>query len=262
MYRIIVSVAILAAVLLAAPAAQAQQGWGNIKGRIVWGQNDLPERKPIAKVNENNDKVHCLSKGPVLDEEWVVDKKTRGLQWTFIWLINDDPKDKTPLPVHPTLQKIKDPQVAIDQPICAFIPHALAMREGQVLVAKNSSPVSHNIKWTGAKNQGNFTLPAGTQKEIPLEAERLPMLVECNFHPWMNARVGIFTHPYFALTGPDGRFEIKNAPAGKYRIVVYNNFFLDGTPGRNGRQISIPPDGTLDLGEIAFTPPAPPKAGE
>jgi hypothetical protein len=257
MQRVLTSVAIVAVALLAVPHLQAQNGWGNIKGRIVWGPKELPERMPIAKVNVNADKAHCLSKGPVLDEDWVVDKKTRGLQWTFLWLINDDPKDKkTPLPVHPALQQIKQKEVEIDQPVCAFIPHAIAMREGQVLVAKNSSPVSHNIKWTGAKNQGNFTVPAGAQKAIPLEAERLPMQVECNFHPWMNARVGIFSHPYFALTDKDGKFEIKNAPAGKYRIVIYNNFFLGGVEGRNGRQITIQPNGTLDMGDIEFTPPA------
>jgi hypothetical protein len=236
--------------------AAAQDGeWGNIKGRVVWGPKDIPERTPIEKVKENADKNHCLSKGDVLSEEWVVDKKSRGLRWTILWLKQDDVKSKAPLPIHPKLKEIKELKVEVDQPICAFIPHALAMREGQVLVAKNSSPVSHNIKWTGANNQGNVTVPAGGQVEIKdLKAERLPMPIECGIHPWMNGKVGIFAHPYFAVTDKDGNFEIKNAPAGKYRLVVYNNIYSGGTEGRFGQQITIPAGSTLDLGTIAFEP--------
>ena len=235
----------------------AQDGdWGNIKGRVVWGPKDIPPQPTIDKVKENADKNHCLSKGDILDEKWVVDKKSRGLKWTIVWLMNDDPKNKAALPIHPKLKEIKELKVYVDQPVCAFVPHALAMREGQILVAKNSSPVSHNIKYTGAKNQNNFTVPAGGQIEIKeLVAERLPMTIECGIHPWMNGRVGIFAHPYFAVTDENGNFEIKNAPAGKYRLVVYNNFYNGGAAGRNGQEINIPAGGTLDLKEIAFDPP-------
>jgi hypothetical protein len=248
-----------AAVILAVPLVSAQDGeWGNIKGRIVWGPKDIPVQMPIAKVKEHADKAHCLAKGPVLDEQWVVNKKNRGLQWTFVWLINADPKDKKALPIHPSLKEVPSAAVEIDQPHCAFIPHAACMREGQVLVAKNSSPVTHNVKWTGAavKNMGNVTLPAGAQFKIEgLEAQKLPMPVECNIHPWMNMRVGIFNHPYFALTDADGKFEIKNAPAGKYRAVIYNGAYLGGAKGRFGQEITITPKG-VDLGEVEFAPPA------
>src|SRR4051812_39112552 len=222
MQRIAVTITVFAA-LIAVPVVLAQNNdWGDIKGRIFWdAKAPIPEQAAIASVNQTADKAHCLKDGPVLSENWVVNKKNRGLQWTFAWLINVDPKDKNPLPIHPALKAIPKKDGEIDQPTCAFIPHALAIREGQTLLAKNSSPVSHNIKWTGIKesNQGNVTLPAGKSVPIKLEPERLPIKVECNIHPWMNGRVGVFTHPYFALTDADGNFEIKNAPAGKYRIV-------------------------------------------
>jgi plastocyanin len=252
-----ISLAVLAAALVTAPPIFAQAaGWGNIKGRVVWGPKDIPAQVPIDAVKTNADKAHCLSKGPVLSEQWVVNAKNRGLQHTFVWLIHEDPKDKAPLPVHPDLKAIKNLKVEVDQPVCAFIPHALALREGQTLVAKNSSPVTHNIKWTGAKNQGNINLPAGAQFEIKdLKAERLPMQIECNIHPWMNGRVGVFDHPYFAVTDADGHFEIKNAPAGKYRLVFYNNAYNGGAPGRFGQSITVQPDGTVDMGNVEFMPP-------
>jgi hypothetical protein len=255
MQRIAVLAAVLAT-LLTAPAVHAQGSWGNIKGRIVWGPKEIPERTEIVAVKTNADKNHCLKDGPVLSEQWVVNKKTRGLQWTFIWLINDDPKDKADIPIHPKLQAVPTDSPSVDQPVCAFIPHSLAMREGQTLVAKNTSPVSHNIKWTSAKNMGNVTLPAGAEFKLKeLVAERLPMIIECNIHPWMKGYVGIFKHPYYALTDADGNFEIKDAPAGKYRIVIWNNAYNGGAPGRFGQQVAIPAGKTAQLGDIEFMPP-------
>jgi plastocyanin len=254
------AIGLAALVFAALPAWSQDGGWGTIKGRVVWGPKEIPERTPIDAVKNNADKAHCLKDGPVLSEQWVVNPKTRGLQWTFVWLINEDPKNKAPLPIHPSLKEVKKEKVDVDQPVCAFIPHALAVREGQNVVAKNSSPVTHNIKWTGAKNQGNVNLPPGASFEIKdLKAERLPMQIECNIHPWMNGRVGIFDHPYFALTDENGNFVIKNAPAGKFRVVFYNNSYNGGAPGRNGVEVAIPPDGTLDMGEVTFNPPPPSK---
>ncbi|MCI0381190.1 MAG: hypothetical protein L0215_26695 [Gemmataceae bacterium] len=113
--------------------------WSVIKGRIVWGGAEIPKRMEIAAVDGNPDKKFCLKDGPVLDEKWVIHEKNKGIRWTIVWLANADPKDKTPLPIHPSLQKIEPKEVVMDQPVCTFIPHAIALREGQVLVAKNSA---------------------------------------------------------------------------------------------------------------------------
>jgi hypothetical protein len=255
MKRLTIAALALAVPLIAADSVMAQ-AWGTIKGRVLWGPKEIPVQMPIEAVNKNGDKAHCLKDGPVLDENWVVDKKSRGLRWTLVWLIHDDFKSKAPLPIHPNLQEIAEPKVVVDQPVCAFIPHALAMREGQVLVAKNSSSVPHNIKWTGAKNMGNVTVPAGQEFTIKgLEAERLPMQIECNFHPWMKGYVGIFSHPYFALTDAGGNFEIKYAPAGKYRVVVWNTAYNGGAEGRKGIEVAVPAGKIADLGDIRFMPP-------
>jgi hypothetical protein len=253
------AVVALAVPLMAAAFVTAQDdSWGTIKGRVVWGPKDIPVQMPIAAVNQNDDRAHCLKDGPVLDELWVVDPKSRGLRWTFVWLIHDDVKNKEPLPIHPKLQKIVEPNVIVDQPVCAFIPHALGIREGQILVAKNSSPKSHNIRWEGSgrNSGGNVIVPAGKEHAIKgLVAQKLPMPIECNLHKWMNGYVGIFSHPYFAVTDKDGNFEIKDGPAGQYRLVVYNTAYNGGAKGNKGIQIAIPASKTADLGDIAFMPP-------
>src|SRR5438105_257955 len=128
------------------PPADAQGlEWGTVKGRITWGGKDIPKQQPLAAVTTSPDKAACTKDGHVVvDERWVVNPKNKGLRWTFVWLANEDVTSKQPLPVHPSLKALKSDKVIMDQPLCAFAPHAIGMREGQVLVAKNSAPIAHN----------------------------------------------------------------------------------------------------------------------
>jgi hypothetical protein len=253
------AVALIALSALSVHRVDATNGesWGNVKGRIVWGSGEIPERKPLAAVAQSNDKNHCLSKGPILDEEWVINKKNKGVQWTFVWLAPKQLKGGT-LPIHPDLKETKQKEVVIDQPCCMFVPHAVGMREGQVLLAKNSSPIAHNFKWTGDPFKGvagNVLMPPGGTfpiKELP--AGRFPILINCNVHSWMKGYVRVFDHPYFAVTDKDGAFQIHKAPVGDFRLMVWHGTagWNGGAAGKNGQPINIMAGGTTDLGNIEF----------
>ena len=39
-------------------------------------------------------------------------------------------------------------------------------------------------------------------------------VIKCDVHPWMQSYMGVFSHPFFAVTGGDGKFTIANLPAG------------------------------------------------
>src|SRR5262245_54509247 len=238
---------------------QAQGGgqWGNVKGKILWGGGDIPKQAPINAVKGNPDEKACTMGGkmPVLDEKWVVNPKNKGLRYAFVWLTHEDIKKKDPLPTHPSLKEPKDKEVVMDQPMCAFLPHAIGMREGQILVAKNSAAINHNFKWTGnpttANAGNNILIAAGNAFPIKgLVADRLPVKIECNIHPWMNGWVRVFDHPYYAVTDKDGAFEMKDAPAGKYRLMVWHGSggWLGGAKGKNGQEINIKAGGVTDLG--------------
>jgi hypothetical protein len=256
--------AFIAAGLLALTAgatwspAQNPTGWGTVKGAVVWGGAALPKQKPIADVAKNTDKNHCLSKGPILDEEWVVNPKNKGIRWAFVWLM-DKNGPTAPLPIHPDLQAIKQKQVVMDQPCCKFVPHALGLREGQILVAKNSAPVPHNYKWTGnpIKGVGGNVLipPKGSFAIKNLEADRLPIAINCNIHGWMRGWVRVFNHPYFAVTDENGAFELAKAPAGEYRLVIWHESagWLGGKNGKNGRPVTIKAGETTDPGNLSYS---------
>ena len=44
-------------------------------------------------------------------------------------------------------------------------------------------------------------------------------------HPWMKAYLGVFEHPYFALSGADGRFTLKDLPPGEHTIEAWHERF-------------------------------------
>jgi hypothetical protein len=247
------------AVLLVSSRGDAQGAkdkWGTIKGQIVWGGDKIPPRAPV-KVT--SDQKHCLmandtanlQDGTILDEIVLVNPKNKGLQNVFVWLINDPEK---PLPIHPDLVKFPA-EVVIDQPACMFTPRVLAMREGQVFVVKNSAPVPHNIKWTTDPNvnkDGNQLIKPGGKLEINgLKAQFRPIMLECNLHGWMKGRLAVFNHPYYAITDEDGGFQIKNAPAGNHRIMIYHEEFgyRLGVKGKDGEPITVK-GGVNDLGKL------------
>lgn len=236
--------AIAAAFAVGFPGAGRADDWGTVKGQVTWGGKELPKPEKIAV---DKDKEHCLSKGDLFKEEFVV-SKNGGVKNVFVWLQKGN-DFKAKLPIHPDLKTVKGKDIVIDQPCCKFEPHALAIRAGQKIIGKNSSPIAHNMKWAGGdENPGdNKLIPAGGKIEIVLEASKSPVIVECNIHPWMRGWVRVFNHPYFAVTDADGKFEIKNAPAGKYNLVMWQEGVGWVNGGKTGQVIEIPANGTVEV---------------
>jgi hypothetical protein len=248
MMRTLLSSAALATTLaiIFAGSALAADEWGTVKGRVTWGGDKPPKKE---KIDVNKDGDHCLSKGDLYKEDVIVGKNG-GVRYVFVWL--QDVKDPSAaLPIHPSLKEVKDKEVVMDQPCCMFTPPAVALREGQVLIGKNSSPIAHNMHWVGNDDNpgGNQLIPAGGKLEIKLVPSLKPVAVSCDIHGWMKAWVRIFDHPYFALTDADGKFEIKNAPAGKYNIVMWqgNVGWVNGD--KMGQTIEIPAGKTIEVNQ-------------
>ena len=237
-------------------AADAE-GWSTVKGQVKFpASKDVPERK---KLDVSQDKPHCLSKGDLLDESLIVNPKNKGIKNVVVWLRPDnmDPKSKLPATaIHPDDKKRKAAEVAIDQPCCMFVKRITLARVGDTIVAKNSAPIAHNFFWTSANNgEFNQTIPKDEAFKLPepLKAEASPITFKCTIHPWMSGYVRVFDHPYYAVTDEDGTFTIKNAPVGKFRMVVWQEKqgFLNGKEGRFGMPIEIK-GATTELKAIEF----------
>jgi hypothetical protein len=227
------------------PAETAAGAWGTVAGQVTWGGGAPPELPPL-KVTA--DVPHCSSCGAIADETWVVNKDNKGVKNVFVWLIDaSDPKSPKAPPIHPALKAIKEGEVVMDQPCCKFKPRVLALREGQVLVAKNSSPVNHNFNY----QIDNKIIPAGGSMNVELPASDKVINVRCNIHTWMEGWIRVFDHPYFAVTKDDGTFEIKDAPAGTYNVVMWHEGGGWLTGGKKGKPVEIKAGGVTELRETA-----------
>ncbi len=239
----------LVAAGLAVPAAHGQ-GKAKVSGQVVW-VGAAPQQKPL---NVTKDPKACLAKGPILNEEIVVNNANNGMANVFVW-ITAAAGGKPPVPA--ALAKPDKPTVDLDQPTCAFEPHAVAMQESQTLVAQNNAPVAHNVSWQGspAKNPGgNKIVPSKSKLEIKLKADKRPVSVTCTIHGWMKGYVRVFDHPYFAVTDKDGKFEFSAPPPGKYKIWYWSDTgYKDGADGANGFPITIKA-GENDLGKVEWKP--------
>jgi hypothetical protein len=232
------------AVLALGGYSSAADEWVTIKGQVVFpADKKLPER---VKLNVTQDKDHCLSKGDILDESIVISPKTKGIKNVVVYLRPDDTNPKSEFPkdkIFPADAKRKPAEVMIDQPCCMFVNRITTARVGDTIVVKNSAPVAHNFFWDSGNNGAhNVTVPKMDSWKMPqaLVKENPPIQYKCTIHGWMTGYVRIFDHPYYAVTDADGKFEIKNAPAGKYRIVYWHeNGVRGGAKGRFGDQIEI-----------------------
>jgi hypothetical protein len=115
----------------------------------------------------------------------------------------------------------KTPAV-IDQVGCIYYPHVLGMVAGQTLIVKNSDATLHNVHGLPKKNpEFNVGQPAkGMQSPFVLKNPEENIVVKCDVHAWMNARVHVVPHPFFSVSDVEGRFEIRGLPPGSYTMEV------------------------------------------
>ncbi|HET8948044.1 MAG TPA: carboxypeptidase regulatory-like domain-containing protein [Candidatus Polarisedimenticolia bacterium] len=113
--------------------------------------------------------------------------------------------------------------VALDQHGCTFTPHAVTAQTGQTIAFHNSDTVAHNVHALPKTNAGfNMTVPPGGKPSEKSFAKPEPVRVKCDIHPWMGSWVFVNDTPFQALTGADGRYEIKGLPAGTYEVEAWH----------------------------------------
>lgn len=118
------------------------------------------------------------------------------------------------------------PAVMLDQVHCRYEPHVVAVRTGQALTIRSSDDTIHNVHGEPAANPAfNFgQTGAGQRSSIRFTSPEI-FRIRCDVHPWMNAYVGVFENPWFAQTGGDGSYEIRNVPPGEYTLIAWQEHY-------------------------------------
>ena len=134
----------------------------------------------------------------------------------LVWVSKGLPAGKTwPVPQTP---------VTIDQSGCQYKPHVMGIMAGQTYRILNSDGVLHNIHALPKVNTPfNKPMPA-TVKETTTKFDKpeLSFSVKCDVHPWMNAWVAVFNHPFYSATATDGKFTISGLDPGTYEITAWH----------------------------------------
>jgi plastocyanin len=113
--------------------------------------------------------------------------------------------------------------VVIEQKGCMYKPHVIALQANQKLKVVNSDNTLHNIHPVPTNNrEWNKAQPAGSTLEETFPREEIAIPVKCNVHPWMRSYIAVFKHPYFAVTGKDGGFDLHNLPPGDYTVKAWH----------------------------------------
>jgi plastocyanin len=117
--------------------------------------------------------------------------------------------------------------VVLDQKGCRYNPRVLGIMAGQPLKVLNSDTADHNIHDMPSNNPPWNESQMPTDKPIVKTFAKPEMMipVQCNQHPWMRAYINVMQHPYFAVSAPDGSYEIKNLPPGEYTLAAVHEKF-------------------------------------
>lgn len=110
-----------------------------------------------------------------------------------------------------------------------FIPRVVAVPIGSEVQFPNDDPFYHNVfslSRVKTFNLGRF--PRGTSKSVRVTKPGV-VKVFCEIHSHMTATIMAFNHPWFAMVGDDGRFELPDVPPGQREITAWHERLGDTT---------------------------------
>jgi len=190
----------------AALAASTISGTVNFAG-------SAPALRPIAMEAE----PVCAKKhgGPVANEALVLGP-ANAMANILVWVSKGLPAGKTwPVPKTP---------VTLDQNGCVYQPHVMGIMVGQAYRILNSDGILHNIHTLPMVNPSFNRGQPATVKEMTTTFAKPENVfhIKCDVHPWMSAYIGVYTHPFFSVTGKDGKFTIAGLDPGTYEITAWH----------------------------------------
>lgn len=155
-----------------------------------------------------------------------------GIAWAVVRLVGVTSGKAAP--------EIQPGDLVVDQVGCRYTPHVIAAPKGSSVLFRNSDPTSHNVRVENAEESILMNIAQPRQGDVDTFAvkEIGPMSVGCDYHPWMNAYVFGVDNPYYAVTGPDGAFEITGIPPGEYELHMWLNGF-EPQPRRDNRGVIV-----------------------
>jgi plastocyanin len=208
---------------------------GTISGQITF-EGTPPAPQPISMKSDPG----CMPSADAVTETAVVGADG-SLQNVFVYVKDGLGDLQFPVPATP---------VVLNQQKCRYIPHVLGVQVGQPLEIVNGDATLHNVHGV-AKNNREFNAGQpiqGMKMTQTFTVAEVMVPFKCDVHNWMNAWVGVLNHPFFAVTGADGAFELKGLPPGTYTVEAWHERF-----GVRTQQVTVGEKATATAA-FTFTP--------
>lgn len=230
--------AIAAGTLLVPLTAFSYQSETVVDGGTISGEVTLAGQAPApARLEVSKDKDVCGAQ-PLYDQSLVVGSN-RGIANAVVTLADIQKGEAfTPLP-----------DVKFDQKGCEYIPHVIAFPAGSTIQIINSDGILHSIHTESTINPVVDMAQPGFKKTIDITiADPEVIKVGCDAHNWMQGWWYATSNPYYAVTGADGKFTIKNVPPGSHTLEVWQEKLgVKKQPVTVGKDGAVTADFTLKL---------------
>jgi plastocyanin len=158
-----------------------------------------------------------------------------------VWLISQHPEaPAAPGPLAHLLQKGKK-----------FVPHVVAVTQGTEIEFPNQDLFFHNVF---SMHQGKtFDLglyESGAARKVKFSQAGVSYIF-CNIHPQMSAVVVVLRTRHFAVTDPEGNFQISHVPPGRYKLVVWHELASDSELKSVEKEVEIA-RGENEIGNVVL----------
>jgi plastocyanin len=184
---------------------------GTITGTVKW-EGKAPKNKTL---NMDADPV-CAGhhEGHSAKTETLVLGEGNTVANIMVRIVDGLPDKKWDVPSKPAV---------LNQEGCIYVPHVLGCMVGQEVKILNSDGILHNVNAKAKKNRAfNLGMPKGKDEASKTFSEVEDIQLVCNVHPWMKGFLLVSAHPFFSVTGLDGKFTIENVPDGTYKIEAWH----------------------------------------
>ena len=173
-------------------------GWaGDVKGSITF-EGNAPKMKPLRM---DADPV-CVANNEITPrKEWLILGKDNGVKNMLVYIKESKSGSLSG-------NSITEDVAVLDQNGCVYIPHVLGVMVGQQINILNSDGTLHNTHALPKVNKEfNKAMPRSKkQMTVTFDKSEDPFKIKCDVHPWMVAYIGVFDHPYFAVTDDSGSY--------------------------------------------------------
>ncbi|HCU24426.1 MAG TPA: TonB-dependent receptor [Deltaproteobacteria bacterium] len=208
-------------------AVPAAGGTGTIKGKVSFTGTapDMPEL--------NREADPFCAKTPMKDQEIVVN--SNGTLKNVALVVQGA---TAAAPAEAVTSEI-------DQNNCMYAPRVITAAFGQTVKIVNSDPILHNVHtYADSKTLFNRAQPKGSPAIDKTFSKDDGSVVKfkCDVHPWMTGWLVLGDNALTAVTGDNGEFEIKNVPAGTYKIQAWQEKY-----GPKTMDVTVTADGSAEV---------------